>query len=173
MAISRATLQDIIPLEKLVNSGYRGEASRKGWTTEADLLQGEIRIDAASLEEMMRDDAAIILKNTDTTGGITGCVYLQKQERGLYLGMLTVLPELQGGGLGKKLLAAAEDHAVQHHCLVIFMSVISVRSELIAWYERHGYHKTGEKNHFPKMNVTENPTQALEFVVMEKTLKKA
>jgi ribosomal protein S18 acetylase RimI-like enzyme len=170
MSISYATSQDIPALEKLVNSGYRGKSSRKGWTTEADLLQGEVRTDVASLAAMLADDTAVILKHTDTTGDITGCVYLQKQQRGLYLGMLTVSPELQGGGLGKKLLAAAGEYAIQHQCRSIFMSVISVRYELIAWYERHGYLKTGETKPFPDDNRYGKPTQPLEFIILEKIM---
>jgi ribosomal protein S18 acetylase RimI-like enzyme len=170
MAISTATLQDIPALEKLVNSGYRGEASRKGWTTEADLLQGEVRTDVASLEAMLADDTAVILKHTGAAGDVSGCVYLQKQQRGLYLGMLTVSPELQGGGLGKKLLAAADEYAMQHLCPAIFMSVISVRSELIAWYQRHGYHKTGETKPFPDDDRYGKPTQPLEFIIIEKKI---
>ncbi len=168
MTITTATSQDIPALEKLVNSGYRGEASRKGWTTEADLLHGEVRTDAASLAVMLEDDNAVMLKHTDAAGDITGCVYLQKQQRGLYLGMLTVSPELQGGGLGKKLLAAAGAYAVQHQCPAIFMNVISVRSELIAWYERHGYHKTGETKPFPDDDRYGKPAQPLEFIIIEK-----
>jgi ribosomal protein S18 acetylase RimI-like enzyme len=170
MSISAATVKDIPALEKLVNSGYRGEVSRKGWTTEADLLQGEVRIDAASLAVMLADDTAVILKYTDAQGNITGCVYLQKQKDGIYLGMLTVSPELQGGGLGKKLLAAAEEYAIQHQCYTIFMSVISVRSELIAWYERHGYRKTGDTKPFPDDDRYGKPTQPLEFIIIEKKL---
>jgi ribosomal protein S18 acetylase RimI-like enzyme len=171
MSISTATSQDIPALEKLVNSGYRGEASRKGWTTEADLLLGEVRTDAASLAAMLADNTAVILKHTDAGGHITGCVYLQTQQRGLYLGMLTVLPELQGGGLGKKLLTAAGEYAAWHHCPAIFMSVISVRSELIAWYERHGYHKTGETKPFPDDDRYGKPTQTLEFIILEKNTR--
>jgi ribosomal protein S18 acetylase RimI-like enzyme len=170
MSISAATLQDVPALEKLVNNGYRGEASRKGWTTEADLLTGNTRTDAASITAMMQDDTAVILRHTDESGQINGCVYLQKQARGLYLGMLTVLPELQGGGLGKKLLTAAEAYAITHHCPVIFMSVISVRHELIAWYRRHGYINTGETKPFPTDDRYGKPTQPLQFIIMEKVI---
>jgi ribosomal protein S18 acetylase RimI-like enzyme len=170
MSISAATLQDVPALETLVNSGYRGEASKKGWTTEADLLLGEARTDAANITEMIEDDTAVILKHTDPAGKITGCVYLQKQEKGLYLGMLTVSPGLQGGGLGKQLLAAAQQYAMAHHCPCIFMSVISVRHELIAWYQRHGYAKTGETKPFMVDERYGKPTQPLEFIIMEKKL---
>jgi ribosomal protein S18 acetylase RimI-like enzyme len=170
MSISAATLQDVPVLEKLVNSGYRGEGSKKGWTTEAHLLLGEARTDAANIITMIEDNTAVILKHTDAAGTITGCVYLQKQERGLYLGMLTVSPELQGGGTGKQLLAAATEYATAQRCPCIFMSVISVRQELIAWYERHGYSQTGETKPFAVDERYGKPTQPLEFIIMEKHL---
>ena len=171
MAISTATLHDIPALVQLINSAYRGEGSKKGWTTEADLLEGELRTDIPTLTEEMKKPGAVILKCTSTDGRIIACVYLQKLERGLYLGMLTVSPALQAGGIGKQLLSAATDHARGNHCPVIYMSVISVRDELIAWYQRHGYHLTGEKKAFPTDNRYGVPTQALEFAIMEKDVR--
>ena len=170
MAISTATATDIPSLVSLINSAYRGDTSRKGWTTEADLLEGELRTDDATLAEVMNKPGAVILKHEDSEGRITGCVYLQKQERGLYLGMLSVLPELQAAGIGKKMLAAATQHARASDCPVIFMNVISLRHELIAWYERHGYHLTGETNPLPSDNRFGVPTQPLVFAIMEKAI---
>jgi ribosomal protein S18 acetylase RimI-like enzyme len=95
-------------------------------------------------------------------------VYLEKKERGLYLGMLTVSPLQQANGIGKKLLAAAEVFAKEKNCHCIFMNVISVRQELIAWYERHGYNKTEERKPLPADNRFGKPTQPLEFIIMEK-----
>src|SRR5688572_8542065 len=128
-----ATTEDIQKLIPLVNSAYRGEASKKGWTTEANVIQGETRIDEESLLKMMNDPNAVILIYRNENQ-ILGCVYLQKQNTDLYLGMFSVNPELQGGGIGKKLLVAAEDHARKNGCDAIVMNVISVRDELIAWY---------------------------------------
>jgi GNAT superfamily N-acetyltransferase len=82
--------------------------------------------------------------------------------------MLTVNPELQGWGIGKRLLSAAEAHARQVGCIAITMTVISVRSELIAWYERHGYRATGETEPFPTDPAFGLPKQPLHFIVMEK-----
>lgn len=168
--ISAANTEDIPALVALINSAYRGEASRKGWTTEADLLAGELRTDIPTLTEVMNKPSATILKYLPAAGTITGCVYLQKQERGLYLGMLTVSPELQGAGIGKQLLAAALVHAKKNDCPGIFMNVISLRHELIAWYQRHGYHLTGERKPFPDDNRFGTPTQALEFAIMEQLI---
>lgn len=170
MKIDTATPDDIPELLTLVNSAFRGEPSRKGWTTEADLLEGPARTDAGSLREMLDAPGATMLKYCSESGRIEACVYLRKRSHGLYLGMLTVAPELQGAGIGKKLLAAAEDFARQHRCPLIYMRVFSARHELLAWYERHGYRPTGKTEPFvadPKYGV---PTQNLEFLILEKTI---
>jgi ribosomal protein S18 acetylase RimI-like enzyme len=169
MNILPANLEDIPDLVKLVNSAYRGDTSKKGWTTEADLLDG-IRTDEESLKEMMQKPGATILKFLNDTGHIVGCVYLQKQHEKLYLGMLTVSPEIQAQGIGKKLLQASEHYALKVDCSVVKMTVISVRKELIEWYERHGFRSTGKKEPFPNDVRFGIPLQQLEFVVMEKTL---
>lgn len=167
--IAPATKADIPALNQLVNSAYRGDSSRKGWTTEADLLDG-IRTDPEALEDMMEQPGAVILKCTDDKGALRGCVFLRKTGSHLYLGMLTVSPELQGSGIGKKLLEASEAYAREKGCDKIVMTVISVRKELIAWYERKGFRTTGEKSPFPKDPRFGIPKQDLEFVVMEKSL---
>lgn len=168
MPVSIAALDDIPALTALINSAYRGEASKKGWTTEADLLKGELRTDIPTLTEVIKRPQAVILKYTNTEGSIIGSVFLEKQERGLYLGMLSVSPLLQAGGVGKQLMKAAEQYAKEHNCLCIFMNVISVRHELIAWYERAGYQKTGETKPMPADTRFGVPAQPLEFAMMEK-----
>lgn len=166
-----ATLSDIPHLLPLINSAFRGDSARQGWTHESDLLQGEIRTDEATLEKIIGNPNAVIFKYSNEAGDLEGCVYLHKKERGLYLGMLTVKPELQGAGIGKKLLVAAEIHAREQGCRAVFMTVISVRTELVAWYERHGYRLTGEVQPFEVDRKFGVPTQSLEFVVLEKTLE--
>jgi ribosomal protein S18 acetylase RimI-like enzyme len=170
MHTSPASIEDIPFLVSLINSAYRGEASKKGWTTEADLLEGELRTDIPALTDIINKPGATILKYVGEDGNIQGCVYLQQMERGLYLGMLTVSPVLQASGIGKKLLAAAETFAESANCPVIFMNVISVRPELIAWYERHGYYDSGERKPLPDDNRFGTPTQPLEFIIMEKKM---
>ena len=145
--ISAATIQDIPELNVLINSAYRGESSKKGWTTEEHLLDG-IRTDEENLSELLQKENVTILKYT-ANNKIIGSVYLEKQDKKLYLGMLTVSPELQGCGVGKKLMQAAEDFARNAQLDKISMTVISVRKELIAYYERRGYKNTGETKPFP------------------------
>ena len=168
MNITKATSEDIPKLETLINSAYRGEESKKGWTTEADLLEGK-RINAEELEIIITTPDAVILKciNEDD---IIGCVYLKKNDNKMYLGMLTVSPTLQAGGIGKKILNASEEYTAQQKCDAIEMRVISIRYELIAWYQRHGYHDTGRKIPFINELVLNVQKQPLEFIVMEKSL---
>lgn len=169
MIITKAQKKDIHELNRLINSAYRGKESKKGWTTEADLLEG-IRTDASVLEGMIQKENVIFLKCSDDENVIQGCIYLEKRNKKMYVGMLTVSPMLQARGIGKKLLYAAEEYAHKTACLAMQMTVISVREELIKWYERHGYIKTGETKPFPNDEKFGIPTQPLEFVVMEKNI---
>jgi ribosomal protein S18 acetylase RimI-like enzyme len=167
--ITKATVADVISLNKLINSAYRGESSKKGWTTEANLLEGS-RTTEEELIDIIKDQKNTILKFTEN-GEINGCVLLIEKEHQLYLGMLTVSPELQNSGIGKKLLLQAEIHASTLGLPKIVMTVISIREELIAWYKRHGYIDTGAREAFP-LNHTDAVigNQELEFVVLEKKI---
>jgi ribosomal protein S18 acetylase RimI-like enzyme len=171
MPILPATLSDIPQLLLLINGAFRGDSARQGWTHESDLLAGGIRTDEPILRDIIQRPGAVLLKYCNEVGGLEGCVFLEKKERGLYLGMLTVKPELQGAGIGKKLLAAAEIHAHEQGCRSIYMTVFSARPELVAWYERHGYRRTGETKPFEADQKFGVPTQPLEFVVLEKAVE--
>lgn len=168
--ISVAEITDVSELNPLVNSAYRGDSSRQGWTTEADLLDG-IRIDDERLEELIGKPDTVILKYTDTNNKIIGCVHLEKKDDGMYLGMLTVSPALQSKGIGKELINASEAYAKQQDCGSVYMSVITDRTELIAWYEKLGYKNTGIKKPFPMGDPRFGlPKKNLEFVILEKNL---
>ncbi len=167
--IAVASQQDIPALVALINSAYRGEGSKQGWTTEADLIGG-LRTDVADLLAVFNDPDTTFYKYTDENSAIIGCVRLQKKGDKLYLGMLTVSPMLQAKGIGKQLLQVAETHARQQNCRAIFMTVFSARPELIAWYERHGYRQTGEVIPFQPNEKFEIVNQPLEFWVLEKAV---
>jgi len=170
MSITIASQQDIPELVALLNSAYRGEDSKKGWTTEADMVGGDLRTDENHMKELMEQPDAIFLKYTNDQNKIEGCVYLHKrQPYKLYLGMLSVSPLLQAKGIGKKLMIAATDYARGLACSAIYMRVISIRYELIAWYERQGYYKTGETQPFPNDKFG-TATQPIEFVVLQREL---
>lgn len=170
--ICPCVLADVPQLNILVNRAYRGDSSRKGWTTEADLLDG-IRVDEERLVTMIEKPDSIILKALDESNKLIGCVHLEKQGTRLYLGMLTVDPLLQSRGTGKQLLAAAEDEARKRDCTSIFMTVIDTRTELINWYVRHGFQLTSGKKPFPADDPQFGlPKKFLEFVVLEKQVSK-
>ncbi|WP_303311582.1 GNAT family N-acetyltransferase [Hymenobacter sp. BT730] len=167
--ISPATEADIPALAVLVNSAYRGEVSQQGWTTEAHLLGGQ-RTDAENLREMMAPENATILLARTAEGILVGCVYLQHQADALYLGMLSVAPDRQALGIGKKLMQAGEEYARKRGCPVMRITVISLRHELLAWYERHGYQRTGQTVPFPTDPRFGLPRQPLELLVLEKAI---
>ena len=167
--ITIATLEDISVLEKLINSAYRGETSKKGWATEADLLEGK-RITLDELEEIIKNKDNTILKYTENSQ-IIGSVLLANKGNKLYLGMLAISPELQNRGLGKKLLQEAEVHALNLGLSKIVMTVITIREKLIEWYNRHAYVDTGVREPFVLNDSDAIITdQHLEFIVLEKIL---
>lgn len=167
--IRPATVFDIPALEELVNSAFRGELSRQGWTTEADLLDG-IRIDKLALQEMIDTPEAVILNYYGQEQTLMGCVFLQKQETKLYLGMLTVSPFNQNKGIGKQLMLAAESYALSNNCTSITMNVLNDREELTGWYLRQGFYLTGELKKFPADTRFGIPKKKLFFHIMQKNL---
>jgi len=169
MSISNASKENIPALVSLLNSAYRGEESKQGWTTEADMVAGDLRTDEDNMNELMQLPGATFLKYTNEKNEIEGCVFLHKRHGNLYLGMLSVSPALQTKGIGKQIMAAAELYAKDQGCPAVFMRVISIRHELIAWYERQGYFKTGEIQPFDDTKFG-TATMPLEFILMQKNL---
>ncbi len=141
---------DLSKVATLVNSAYRGESSRSGraWTTEADLLGGQ-RTDAQVLAEDLRRRVVILCAESVVDRSLDGCVKLELDGELCHLGMLSVRPATQGQGLGRRLLVESENWARGKGAKHIELSVIQLRPELIAWYERRGYRKTGETGAFP------------------------
>lgn len=197
IALRTATSADVAALRELVNSAYRGDSSRVGWTTEADLLGGQ-RTDAAALTEFIAAAAegrrAMLVgqapthdandrlaagakldagSKRDAGSKLDACVQLERRGTDAYLGMLTVRPGLQSRGLGKLLLAGAEDFVAREwQARTVTMTVIAQRDELIAWYLRRGYARTGATAPFPYGDVRlgEPKRPDLHFVVLQKFL---
>lgn len=165
-----ATKVDINTIKDLLNITYRGEASKKGWTTEAALIGGDTRADENTVTQVMQQAGSIFLKYLNDEQQSIACVNLQQHDSKIYLGMFGVLPHLQGVGIGKQLLQAAEEYALQASCNTIYMSVISLRTELIDWYKRHGYIDTGKRTAFEEDDITGRHLQPLEFMTLEKQL---
>jgi ribosomal protein S18 acetylase RimI-like enzyme len=166
-----ASEADIAALIELVTSSYRGEASRTGWTTEADLLDGN-RIDPEVLRaDLLRPRSRVLLAERDSR--ILACAHIADEQGAGYFGMFAVAPAAQGSGLGNLLLAEAERVVREDWRLPLMrMTVIDLRAELIAWYERRGYHRTGIFKPFPygdeRFGIPKRPD--LRFEVLEKPL---
>lgn len=169
-AIRYANLDDVNSIVQLLNSAYRGESSKAGWTTEAHIIGGNVRANAEQVTEVITMPNSVMLVYTNADNAIIGCVNLQIHASGVYLGMFSVQPLLQGGGIGKKLLLAAEEFALANNVSRIYMTVIDVRTELINWYKRNGYKDTGERKVFVEDGITGNHLQPLQFAYLEKFL---
>jgi GNAT superfamily N-acetyltransferase len=172
MHLEPAQPSDLPALHALIEGAYRSDSAKMGWTHEADLLGGQ-RTDMEALEAMIADPAQAILILRDGDD-IDACAALADHGGGLaYLGMFTVAPARQATGIGRLLLAATEEHAATlFGATRVEMTVISQRTELIAWYERRGYRLSGERRPFPATDPRFGRPKRddLEFVVLERTL---
>jgi len=169
----RAELRDTGAIVALVNSAYRGEYSRAGWTTEADLLDGQ-RTDAEEIAELIGRPQSVMLL-CFANDRLIGCVHLERiAEDTPYFGMFSVEPTLQGRGVGKRFLQEAERTArAMWGVRKLRMTVISRRHELIAFYERRGFRRTGEREPFPRdVRFGIPKVDDLEFEVLEKGLER-
>ena len=170
LAFREAVAGDVDELVVLVTSAYRGDVSRQGWTTEADLLDGN-RIDPEVLRhDIARPRSKVLLAERD--GLILACAHVADEEGAGYFGMFSVRPDLQGGGIGKHLLGEAERVVRDEWRLpAMRMTVIDVRDELIAFYERRGYRRTGVYKPFPHGDERFGRPKRddLRFEVLEKT----
>lgn len=170
LSFRKATREDAAQIAALVNSAYRGESSKQGWTTEADILGGQ-RTDETEIAQLIAAPDSIMLLCFQADA-LIGSVHLERTETGAYLGMFTVKPTLQSRGIGKRFLDAAE-RSVQTEwgATQIVMAVITLRTELIAFYERRGYRRTGRFEPFPtdpKFGIPK--VSDLRFELLEKTL---
>ncbi|GGP46738.1 GNAT family N-acetyltransferase [Streptomyces griseoincarnatus] len=143
-----ATDADVDALVELIESAYRGESSRTGWTTEADILHGQRTDREAVLEVVEAPDSRLL--TVEREGRIVACCQLEHRGEHAYFGMFAVSPALQGAGLGRTVIAEAERQAREGWDVTeMHMTVITVREDLIAWYERRGYRRTGKTAPFP------------------------
>lgn len=148
LTFRRATADDIDAVVALVESAYRGDASRAGWTTEADLLDGR-RTGADDIRACL-DRARSVIVLAERGGQLVACAHVAVEDDAGYFGMFSVVPTLQGAGVGKRVLAEAERIVRDEFGLArMRMTVIDVRDELIGFYQRRGYRRTGIHKPFP------------------------
>ncbi len=167
-----ATSADIDAIVALVESAYRGDVSKQGWTTEADFLGGRRTGADDVIACLERERSRIVLAERD--GEMQACAHVADEDDAGYFGMFSVKPDLQGGGIGKHVLAECERIARDEWQLpAMRMTVIDIREELIAFYERRGYRRTGIVKPFPYGDARFGlPTRDdLRFEILEKDLR--
>jgi ribosomal protein S18 acetylase RimI-like enzyme len=174
--ITKCDPADLAEVADLVNAAYRGEGGQTGWTSEVGMVDGQRTTAAALKEDFATSAAASILVLRDATD-LLACARVERTTgiRGQSIcdiGMLAVRPGAQDRGLGRAMLHRAEAEGIGMGAQVARMTVVSVRESLIAWYERHGYRRTGETERFPYEDARFGaPVRSdLEFVVLEKPL---
>ena len=174
MFLYGAVEADYASIVDLINLSFRGVGPVASWNTEADFIEGQrlteslLRADLAA-----KPDAVLLTSRDDPNGELLGTVWLEPKKDGVwYLGLLTIRPDLQNRQMGRALLAAAEDFAQQQGASRIRMSVVNVRTTLIAWYERRGYVLTEETQPFPygDQRFGRPLRNDLHFVLLEKDL---
>ena len=170
LSLRLATLEDAEVLALLINRAYRGDSSRQGWTTEANLLTGS-RINAQEVRDIIASPKDVYLVGEDQ-GKMIACVNLSQTEKGGYLGTFVIDPNEQARGLGKSFMQAAEAFVKNNWKLdTMWLTVITVREELIAYYERRGYIRTGRFSPFPVHLIDGTAlVENLQFEEMEKVL---
>lgn len=188
VAFRDAVPDDVPAIHALVEASYRGDESRRGWTTEADLIDGR-RTEASEVARLVSGPGTRMLVGVSVPdaepdgepdggpdggpdGEIVACCALERRPGGAaYLGMFAVRPQLQGRGTGRRLVARAEEVAASWGCARVVMHVIRQRTELLAWYARIGYLPTGETEPFPYGAPGFHPRRPdLEFAVLARDL---
>lgn len=142
-----ATEDDVEALVALVNSVYRGEHSKQGWTTEANILEGK-RVDTAWVRDVIESSHSTLIV-ARRHGAVIGCLQIDIEAPVAHLGLFAVDVVSQTLGIGKRLLQEAEVYAKSNNISTLQLEIIDKRADIILYYERRGFQATGESLDFP------------------------
>ncbi|MCE2890274.1 MAG: GNAT family N-acetyltransferase [Hyphomonadaceae bacterium] len=170
LTLRLATPTDRDAIVTLMQRAYRGEESRQGWTSEADLIDGE-RITPEAIDQVLQNPRHRLLIAKNGAGQLIGCADIEQLSEATdtcSFGKFAVEPSLQGGGVGKVLLEAAEGEARRSFCATrMVMTVIEGRDELIAFYQRRGYVATGNSVAMADIHSDPNMTRGHDLILLE------
>jgi len=165
--ITKAVAADSDSITRLINSAYQGEPDSRAWTSEGHYMDGQ-RTAMEDISRLLNRPGADNFKYCHENGEIAGFVSLEKHDQHIYLGLLSVSPQQQAGGIGRRLLEFGEAYAKENQKAAVLITVINIRHELIAWYERRGYRTTGKTIGFPKGHNA--PKVPLHLIEMKKLI---
>lgn len=171
LSFHKAELNDAEAIADLVNSAYRGETSRAGWTTEADLLDG-LRITTPEVAALIRRDDAFVLVGV-LRDQVVACIACEHNENTAKFGLIAVKPSLQNKGYGREMIQAAEAITAREWRVAgFYMSVITLRTELVEFYERLGFERSGQFEDFPESSLWQPKVQALALEYLVKLIRR-
>jgi GNAT superfamily N-acetyltransferase len=158
--IRTATVADREAIRRLVNQAFVAERPlKKGGLDRLPLGDGE-------LDRLLEHGTFLLLEEE---GAIVACVYVEPRGERAYLGLLSITPERQRMGLGKKMNEAAEDFAREQGCRWMDLRVVSPRRDrLVPVYLRLGYAEQGTQEY--PAEVAERMSVPGHFIVMSKAL---
>ena len=164
-----ATPADVPRVAALIEIAYRGEVAATGWTNEAAILKGP-RSSPQEVERLvLAADARFVLALDGDF--LLGSALIKRHGDGAYFGMFAIEPTRQQQGLGKVIMTQCETAARELWAArYLRLTVISLRHELIAWYERRGFVLTGEREPFPFAEAPGAVRTDFDLVVLQKPL---
>lgn len=167
-----ATGAEVGSIVALVESAYRGEESRKGWTTEADLVDGR-RTDAELVAALLADTSSTVVLARRRDELVGCCALSRRPMQRVRLSMLAVAPDRQRAGVGRALVEEAARRAGEDFgARAVELAVLAPRQDLLAWYRRRGFRHTGRSEPFPygddRFGLPRRDD--LDFVVLEQPL---
>ncbi|KAJ5542599.1 hypothetical protein N7535_005021 [Penicillium sp. DV-2018c] len=170
-----ATEADASQLQQLIECAFRAVDSREGWTDDLG-LSSSFRIDLQEVLAMINKPDIVMLMATNDEKKLVGSIGTAKRDANhARLFMLAVDPSQQHSGIGRQVLAYAEDYCRQTWGVsTLCLNALSNRLQLITWYSRHGYEETGETSPFPREKFEKlDLPEDLCFVEFEKILPSA